>query len=97
MDTSTFRTTAIAAAAASAAWCGYKLIQIGKRESFLPPGPDTVPLLGNLHLIPKTNIHYKVGEAVWAPKQPLSSHHPPQFERSWIKILQQHRADLLIT
>ncbi|KAG8951236.1 hypothetical protein FRC03_012592 [Tulasnella sp. 419] len=28
------------------------------------PGPDTVPLLGNLHLIPKTNIHYKFTE--WA-------------------------------
>ncbi|KAG8924505.1 hypothetical protein FRC02_010372, partial [Tulasnella sp. 418] len=64
MDSSTFWTSAAAVAAASAIWYGHKLLQIGKRESFLPPGPDTIPLLGNLHLFPTSNIHFKFTE--WA-------------------------------
>lgn len=30
----------------------YAILFIGRRESTLPPGPPTVPILGNLHLIP---------------------------------------------
>jgi hypothetical protein len=37
----------------------YRLSQIGKRESFLPPGPPTIPLFGNLHIFPTEFAHYK--------------------------------------
>lgn len=36
-----------------------KLKDIGKREDGLPPGPPTVPLLGNAHLMPRKNVHEK--------------------------------------
>lgn len=32
----------------------YRLARIGKREGYLPPGPPTVPILGNAHIFPKT-------------------------------------------
>ncbi|CAK7225230.1 hypothetical protein SEUCBS140593_005832 [Sporothrix eucalyptigena] len=34
-----------------------KLSQIGRRPSDFPPGPPTLPLLGNLHLMPTKNPH----------------------------------------
>jgi len=34
----------------------HRLLSIGKRDSRLPPGPPTVPVLGNAHLIPTTGI-----------------------------------------
>ncbi|KAF8599138.1 cytochrome P450 [Ceratobasidium sp. AG-I] len=45
-------------------WLFTKLIRIGKRESYLPSGPPTVPLLGNLNIIPKLAAHFKFTE--WA-------------------------------
>lgn len=30
----------------------YKIITFGSREKNLPPGPPTIPVLGNAHLIP---------------------------------------------
>ncbi|EEB91900.1 hypothetical protein MPER_09668, partial [Moniliophthora perniciosa FA553] len=34
-----------------------KLLKIGRREKFLPPGPPTVPILGNLHIFPFESPH----------------------------------------
>ncbi|KAJ7076070.1 cytochrome P450 [Mycena belliarum] len=43
------------------------LWKIGQRERGLPPGPPTVPLLGNIHLLPKAEeMHFKFLE--WSRK-----------------------------
>ncbi|KAJ7767964.1 cytochrome P450 [Mycena maculata] len=39
---------------------------VGAREKGLPPGPPTIPLLGNLHIFPTEFAHYKFTE--WARK-----------------------------
>ncbi|KAJ5910349.1 hypothetical protein N7504_004992 [Penicillium tannophilum] len=44
----------------------YRVLSIGKRDSRLPPGPPTLPILGNAHLIPTTGIGVKFNE--WAGK-----------------------------
>lgn len=35
------------------------LRKVGTRENGLPPGPPTIPLLGNLHMFPTEFAHYK--------------------------------------
>ncbi|KAJ7621343.1 cytochrome P450 [Roridomyces roridus] len=40
------------------------LRKIGTREKGLPPGPPTIPILGNLHIFPTEYVHYKFTE--WA-------------------------------
>lgn len=45
-------------------WLFIKAIRTGRRESDLPPGPPTVPLLGNLNIFPKEEAHLKLTE--WA-------------------------------
>jgi cytochrome P450 len=42
----------------------YKVLTFGRREKNLPPGPPTIPVLGNAHLIPLKGLHLKFKE--WA-------------------------------
>lgn len=49
----------ILVALAVAAFGISKLLSIGKRDPRLPPGPPTVPVLGNAHMIPTTGIGLK--------------------------------------
>ncbi|KAG8950377.1 hypothetical protein FRC03_012903 [Tulasnella sp. 419] len=42
----------------------FKLSKVGSRDSSLPPGPPTVPILGNINIIPTSNVHVMFTE--WA-------------------------------
>ncbi|KAJ7443872.1 cytochrome P450 [Mycena latifolia] len=42
------------------------LRRVGSRERGLPPGPPTLPIIGNLHILPTKFPHYKFTE--WARK-----------------------------
>ncbi|KAJ7359897.1 cytochrome P450 [Mycena albidolilacea] len=44
--------------------CAAIVLKIGSREKGLPPGPPTVPILGNAHIFPTEFPHYKFTE--WA-------------------------------
>jgi hypothetical protein len=35
------------------------LILVGQRAKSLPPGPQTLPIIGNFHQIPKMGAHYR--------------------------------------
>ncbi|KAJ7866860.1 cytochrome P450 [Mycena olivaceomarginata] len=48
------------------ALCFVIVLKVGPREKGLPPGPPTVPILGNAHIFPIEFPHYKFTE--WARK-----------------------------
>ncbi|KAJ7359848.1 cytochrome P450 [Mycena albidolilacea] len=48
------------------ALCLAIVLKVGSREKGLPPGPPTVPILGNAHIFPTEYPHYKFTE--WARK-----------------------------
>lgn len=43
--------------AAPVALAVYRLSKIGRRPAGYPPGPPTLPLIGNIHLMPKEKAH----------------------------------------
>lgn len=44
-------TTIIVALGAAIIYATIRLLAVGRRDSDLPPGPPTLPILGNLHLV----------------------------------------------
>jgi hypothetical protein len=42
----------------------YPLSKIGRRPKGYPPGPPTLPIIGNLHLMPNKNGHLQLQK--WA-------------------------------
>lgn len=38
-------------------WMVARLLKLGRREKYLPPGPPTLPVLGNAHLMPTKFAH----------------------------------------
>jgi hypothetical protein len=41
------------------ALCFVIVLKVGSRGKGLPPGPPTVPILGNAHIFPTEFAHYK--------------------------------------
>ncbi|KAG8952314.1 hypothetical protein FRC04_004742 [Tulasnella sp. 424] len=62
MSTSALVTAAVGASAL--AWLTLIIFRVGRREADLPPGPPTLPILGNLHVFPTVRMHIKFTE--WA-------------------------------
>ena len=54
----------LVALVSSIATAAYVYLFIGRREKHLPPGPPTLPVLGNIHQIPKKGAHFQFTE--WA-------------------------------
>ncbi|KAK7032178.1 hypothetical protein VNI00_013352 [Paramarasmius palmivorus] len=45
-----------------ATWLVPRILKVGRRERFLPPGPPTIPVLGNVHMLPTRSPHTKFAE-----------------------------------
>lgn len=55
-DTAYFSKHYVWASVAFVAVLVYRLLQVGKRDPRMPPGPPTIPILGNAHQIPRTGL-----------------------------------------
>ncbi|KAL1900977.1 hypothetical protein Sste5346_002040 [Sporothrix stenoceras] len=60
------RSPSLTAALAVGIFLFFRLLTMGRREKGLPPGPPTLPVLGNLHQIPTSGLHAKFIE--WGEK-----------------------------
>jgi len=49
----------LAAAGAVIVYGVFRLLQVGKRDPRMPPGPPTIPILGNMLEIPTTGLGKK--------------------------------------
>ncbi|KAK1984898.1 cytochrome P450 [Colletotrichum cereale] len=66
----------------------YKIFTFGSRGKHLPPGPPTVPILGNAHLIPTKGFFSKLKE--WSDQ--YGSIYSLKVGRSTIVVLNDRRA-----
>lgn len=41
---------------------GKYLLGFGQREALLPPGPPTLPIIGNANIFPRSYLQYKFAE-----------------------------------
>ncbi|KAF6811973.1 cytochrome P450 2D18 [Colletotrichum sojae] len=66
----------------------HRIFTFGRRERLLPPGPPTIPILGNAHLLPSRGLHAKLKE--WSDA--YGSVYSLKVGRSTIVVLNDRKA-----